>query len=328
MLSLRNLVLKPGGTPFSHDFAGSAITVVVGRNASGKTALTRIIAGLESPVAGELLLDDIDITRQTPGQRPVALVTQAFVNYPNWTVRDNLASPMRAARVAAAERGRRVDRLARQLGLRELLDRLPSALSGGQQQRLAIGRALAKNAKVLVMDEPLVNLDYKLRETLTLELQTLLHEQSLTVIYTTSDCRDAFAMGDEVLLLADYAPLQSGRPLQVYQSPASPLAADLMSDPGTNRHQSGAALQLIRPEHLYLEANDPRDIAFSATVLSRETNGSETFLHCEVEGAHWVARLDGLVGVSEDQAVTLYAPADAIIEFPESAVKSSGVSVG
>jgi len=328
LLSLRNLVLKAGGIPFSHDFAGSAVTVVVGRNASGKTALTRIVAGLEAPVAGQLLLNDVDITRQAPGQRSVALVTQAFVNYPNWTVRDNLASPMRAARVPPAERVRRVDRLAEQLGLGDLLDRLPAALSGGQQQRLAIGRALAKNAQVLVMDEPLVNLDYKLREALTLELQSLLHEQSLTVIYTTSDCRDAFAMADEVLLLADHAPVQAGKPLAVYQSPTSAVAADLMSDPGTNRYQSDSGLRLVRPEHLYLEQADPRDIAFPTTVLSRETNGSETFLHCEVAGAHWVARLDGLVEVSEDQALILYAPADAIIEFPESSVQSSEVSVG
>jgi glycerol transport system ATP-binding protein len=320
LLSIRNLVLIAGGIPFSHDFAGSAITVVVGRNASGKTALTRVIAGLAAPVEGQLLLNDVDITRLTPGERSVALVTQAFVNYPNWTVRDNLASPMRAAGIDVAQRPQRIDRLARQLGLDDLLDRLPAELSGGQQQRLAIGRALAKDATVLVMDEPLVNLDYKLRETLTLELQTLLHEQSLTVIYTTSDSRDAFAMADEVLLLADHAPVQAGKPLAVYQSPASPIAADLMSDPGANRFQSETTLQLVRPEHLYLEQSDPRDIAFPATLLSRETNGSETFLHCEVAGAHWVVRLDGLVTVSEDRPLTLYAPAEAIIEFPEPAV--------
>ena len=320
MLSLRNLTLKPGGVPFCHDFADSAITVVVGRNASGKTALTRVIAGLDLPVQGQLLLDDVDITAMTPGARSVALVTQAFVNYPNWTVRDNLASPMRAAGVSRTEQNNRIDRLAEQLGLGALLDRLPSALSGGQQQRLAIGRALAKEANVLVMDEPLVNLDYKLREALTLELQALLHEQSLTVVYTTSDSRDAFAMGDEVLLLADHVPVQSGIPLTVYEDPASPLAADLMSDPGVNRCDCETGLQLIRPEHLYLEQSDPADLAFPATLLSRETNGSETFLHCRVGEAHWVARLDGLVSVAEDQALTLFAPADSMIRFPEQAI--------
>lgn len=317
MLSFDNVRLKTQAAAFSHDFDTATITVVLGRNASGKTLLARIVAGLESPAAGRLLLDDRDLADEPPGKRRVALVNQAFVNYPHWTVARNIASPMVAAGAEPWAIEAKVVELARQLQLDGLLDRLPESLSGGQQQRLAIGRALAKGATVLVMDEPLVNLDFKLREALMLELRALLHDQQLTVIYTSSDPRDAFAMGDEVVLLADHALVQAGEPLDVYSRPCSPVAADLMSDPGVNRQQFDGHLQLVRPEHLHLAPDDKRDHAFAAVVMSRETNGSETFLHCEVGGAHWVARLDGLVDVADNESITLYAAAQSVLEFAD-----------
>ena len=185
----------------------------------------------------------------------------------------------------------------------------------GSIRTLSITPGLAKGADVLVMDEPLVNLDYKLREALTSELRNLLRDTRLTVIYTTSDPRDAFALGDELLLLADSSAVQSGTPLEVYQQPHSPAAVDLMSDPGANRLRVGQQLRLVRPEHLYLERGTDGDQEFSARLLSLETNGSETFLHCEVEGAHWVARLDGLVELAPQTNFNLFAAADSVFEF-------------
>jgi glycerol transport system ATP-binding protein len=320
MLELRDIALIDEAQVFSHRFAASAITVVVGRNASGKTRLARVIAGLDTPARGQVLLDDQDITDSAPGQRSVALVNQAFVNYPHWSVRRNLASPLVAAGRSAADIEQTTQAIAAALGLSELLDRMPQSLSGGQQQRLAIGRALAKGADVLVMDEPLVNLDYKLRESLTSELRTLLHESGVTVVYTTSDPRDAFALGDEVLLLADNTRVQAGTPLMVYEQPASAVAVDLMSDPWGNRLPEGSRLRLVRPEHLYLQRGDGQDHEFSARVLSRETNGSETYLHCEVQGQHWVARLDGLIDVPVDTSVALYATAASVFEFEAASV--------
>jgi glycerol transport system ATP-binding protein len=317
LLSFDSIRLNTQAAAFSHDFDTATITVVLGRNASGKTLLARIVAGLERPAAGRLLLDNRDLTDEPPGKRSVALVNQAFVNYPHWTVARNIASPMVAAGAEPGAIEDKVVELARQLQLDGLLNRLPESLSGGQQQRLAIGRALAKGATVLVMDEPLVNLDFKLRETLMLELRTLLHDQQLTVIYTSSDPRDAFAMGDEVVLLADHTLVQAGEPLDVYERPCSPVAADLMSDPGVNRRHIEGRLLLVRPEHLHLQRGDKQDHAFSAVVMSRETNGSETFLHCEVAGAHWVARLDGLVDVADNETITLYAAAQSVLEFAD-----------
>jgi len=316
MLELRNLRLNPGSTPIDHEFPAGTISVVLGRNFSGKTRLARMIAGLEPDCAGELLLAGESINALAPGARPISLVYQAFVNYPTWTVFRNIASPLLARKRPRGETRARVEEIAEKLELTALLDRLPHTLSGGQQQRVAIGRALAKEARVLVMDEPLVNLDYKLREALQLELRDLLHSSDLCVIYTTSDPRDAFALADSVLLLCDHELLQSGPPLEVYQRPASPAAADLMSDPGINRLQTRGRLQVVRPEHLHLEQAEHDDVAFEVTVTGFETNGSETFLHCSVQGEDWVARLDGLQQFERGSRQLLYVSAGSVHEFP------------
>jgi glycerol transport system ATP-binding protein len=213
MLELRALVLRAGDSAINHHFANGAITVVLGANRSGKTLLCRIIAGLSAAAGGDCLLDGANMP--AGGGRPVALVNQAFVNYPAWTVADNVASPLIARGVDKATRQARSREIAARLGLGELLDRYPHELSGGQQQRVAIGRALAKGARVLVLDEPLVNLDYKLREALRDELRDVLRAEGLTVIYTTTDPVDAFAMANEVVLMEDHTFVQVGAPVEV-----------------------------------------------------------------------------------------------------------------
>ncbi|MEQ8484152.1 MAG: ABC transporter ATP-binding protein [Pseudomonadales bacterium] len=317
MLALRDIPL--GEAVVDHQFASGAITVVLGRNRSGKSRLCRLIAGLETPSRGAVLLDGEDLTRVPPGRRSVAMVYQSFVNYPNLTVFENLASPLRARRLPAATVSERVRTIARQLELEPLLARLPAALSGGQQQRLAIGRALAKEARVLLLDEPLVNLDYKLREALEMELRALLSAHGVTVVYTTSDPRDAFNLGDSVLLLESGRVLQSGTPLAVYEQPSSLAAADLMSDPGVNRLREPEGWIAVRPEHLRLASRRDDDREFVMTVLSVETNGSETYLHGTVAGAHWVAKVDGLHRAAPDSQVVLHAPAAAVMVFPGTA---------
>lgn len=315
MLAIHDIPL--GLCPVSHRFAPGAITVVLGRNRSGKTQLCRLIAGLDQPAAGWIELDGEDVTRRPPGQRDVSMVYQAFVNYPHLTVYDNIASPLRARRLGRDVITSRVTEIAARLGLCDLLDRLPAQLSGGQQQRVAIGRALAKGARVLVLDEPLVNLDYKLREELEVELRNMLANGELTVVYTTSDPRDAFNLGDEVVLLEDRQILQSGRPLDVYRAPVSPAAADLMSDPGVNRCRAGSGLLVVRPEHLRLGPAGPHERSFELAVLTVETNGSETYLHGRMAGEHWVAKLPGLHRIEPGERVLLRAAPDAVLEFAE-----------
>lgn len=325
MLRIAGIRLDDGAASFDHSFQPGTISVVLGRNRSGKTRLCRLLAGLEPlPPGGtgeaSMQLDGEEIGQLAPGERPVSLVYQSFVNYPNLTVAENIASPLRAAGVRRGPRRARVGELAEQLGIAELLERLPEQLSGGQQQRVAIARALAKRARVLVLDEPLVNLDFKLREAFEGELRGLLRREELIVVYTTSDPRDAFNLADEVLLLDQHVLLQAGAPVDVYRRPACSAAADLMSDPGINCWRHDAVLHGVRPEHLRVAAAGPGDFAFQAELLSVETNGSQTFLHCRVEGRHWVARVDGLLAGEHaprpGEAVELFATADAVLRFP------------
>ena len=169
-----SLTIKPG-----------SLTVLLGHTLAGKTSLLRIIAGLDRPTFGRISLAGKDITRTTVRQRSVAMVYQQFVNYPSFTVRQNIASPLRLMRASNIDE--RVQALAERLRIAPYLDRLPGQLSGGQQQRVAIARALAKGADFLLLDEPLVNLDYKLREQLRAELRAIFTERDMTVLYATSE---------------------------------------------------------------------------------------------------------------------------------------------
>lgn len=300
---------------FAHNFRPGETTVVLGANRSGKTDLCRLIAGLHTSAQGIVRLDGIDLDPLSPRQRPVSLVYQAFVNYPNLAVRENIASPMRARRMPAAKRNARVSELAAMLQLSDLLDRLPHELSGGQQQRLAIARALAKDARVLLLDEPLVNLDFKLREALEHELRALLRATGTVVIYTSSDPRDAFALGDEVLLLAAGRKLQSGSPMEVYQRPASLAAMELLAEPGINRFTIEDRACALRPEHV--ATDDPQGVSlrFEMVVSAYETNGDESFIHGDVGGRTWVARCPGMHDVAPGSTISLFARQSDVVSF-------------
>ena len=323
MLQLSQIQLTPGAEVFEHDFRAGTLTVVLGRNRSGKTNLCRLIAGLACSATGRVVLNDQELSGLRPQSRSVAVVFQAFVNYPNWTVAENITSPMRAQGMSRRDREARAKQLAEVLGLEALLQRLPNELSGGQQQRLAIARAMAQQAQVLVLDEPLVNLDYKLRETLVLELQSLLQQSGTTVIYTSTDPKDAFALGDEVVLLDEHTKLQSGTPLEVYRHPQSFVAADLMSDPGVNPFTTKATMvaaarqAAVRPEHVYLASSPPAGEVseFQMQVLGLETSGDETFIHGAVETKRWVVRCPGMVQVSAGQTLPVIVRNDDIMRF-------------
>ncbi len=306
---------EAGGESFSHAFAAGEISVVLGANRSGKTNLCRLIAGLHTDAVGSVRLDGADISSLGPRRRPVSLVYQAFVNYPNLTVRENIASPMRARRVSAGERNRRVDELAGMLRLPELLDRLPHELSGGQQQRLAIARALAKDASVLLLDEPLVNLDFKLREALEHELRDLLRKTSTVVVYTSSDPRDAFALGDQVLLLSSGRKLQAGPPVDVYRDPSSFAAMELLAEPCINRFTRDGRESALRPEHVAVGTADDAALSFEMLVSACETNGDESFIHGRVGDEDWVVRCPGMRDAGVGSQLDLHARAADAVSF-------------
>ncbi|MFT4769873.1 MAG: glycerol transport system ATP-binding protein [Glaciecola sp.] len=319
MLSVNNVCLFPDeDNEFSHSFAAGEISVVLGANQSGKTDLCRLIAGLNTRAQGEVSLDGKSLRELSPRTRPVSMVYQAFVNYPNLSVFENIASPLRARKTAASVISKTVSELAEKLRIQELLDRLPSELSGGQQQRVAIARALAQQAQVLLLDEPLVNLDFKLREALEVELRELLHASNTVVIYTSSDPRDAFTLGDRLLLLAKGEKIQSGSPLEIYEYPSSIAAMALLADPDINRFYRDEKLCALRPEHIGLSDDGhtfEASIEFAMRVTAYETNGDESFVHGQVEGAEWVMRRRGMLPVNVGQALQIRAAAHDVVRF-------------
>jgi glycerol transport system ATP-binding protein len=221
-----NLTLEPG-----------TINVLLGHTGAGKTSLLRILAGLDRPTQGIVRQGGTDITRRSARDRSVALVYQQFINYPSLTVRENIASPLRLRR--APDTHARVRELARLLRIEDLLDRLPGALSGGQQQRVAIARALAKGAELVLLDEPLVNLDYKLREDLRDELRALFGAtrpgvRPATVVYATTDPAEALALGGTTIVVHQGRVLQHAPALDVYHRPATVAVARVFSDPPMN----------------------------------------------------------------------------------------------
>ncbi len=313
MLAIKNLAIGPG--QISHTFQPGKISVILGNNGAGKSTFARLITGLSPVRRGSILLNGADIIPTPVRNRDIALVFQEFVNYPSLSCFENIASPLRARNTPEHELRPEVEALARTLKLETLLERLPEALSGGQQQRLAIARALAKKASVLLLDEPLVNLDYKLRESLLVELKILLHERNCVVIYTSSDTAEAFAVGDEILLLDKGSILQAGDPMFLMNNPGSLAAADLMADPGINSVQAtlvdgrlntrgnsaGQRTYAVRPDHLQLQPHDKNCVRFTATTLFSESNGSDTYLHMRLpfdesfsnQAPVWVAHLSG-----------------------------------
>jgi glycerol transport system ATP-binding protein len=327
--------------------APGTMNVLLGHTGAGKTSLLRIIAGLDRPTQGSLRQGGADITRLAARRRSVALVYQQFINYPSLTVRQNIASPLRLRGVRDYQA--RVMALAKLLRIDELLDRLPGALSGGQQQRVAIARALAKGAEVVLLDEPLVNLDYKLREDLRDELRQLFTTsatgQPATVVYATTDPAEALALGGTTILMHQGRVLQHAPALEVYHRPASVIAARVLSDPPMNivdgvvaagaielageiripigaagAHLAGLADGAYR---FGIRASDCRlrggagDVAVKARVELSEISGSETFVY--LRGSHAPAQVivqqDGVFHHQLDEELTFYLDPDRLLAF-------------
>jgi glycerol transport system ATP-binding protein len=300
-------------------FAPGSFNVLLGRTRAGKTSLLRLLAGLDRPDHGKLYADGKDVTRTSVRQRDVAMVYQQFVNYPSLTVYENIASPLRVRRsLARDELDRRVREAAQLLGLVPLLQRLPGELSGGQQQRCALARALVKDASLVLLDEPLANLDYKLREELRVQLRALFAERGATVVYATSEPDEALLLSGDTVVLDEGRVLQFGPALEVYERPNSERVAQVFSDPQLNllelevaadgSGRVGAETSFkglkglsagryrigVRADHLRLEAQSNDDLHLRARVLVDEVTGSTTLLHVEFGQSSLTAQLPGI----------------------------------
>src|SRR5436190_23694874 len=296
------------------------LSVLLGPTLSGKTSIMRLLAGLDQPTTGRVLVDGKDVTGHDVRQRSVAMVYQQFINYPSFTVYENIASPLRVQGKPRAEIEKRVGEAAKLLRLEPFLSRTPLQLSGGQQQRTAIARALVKGADLVLLDEPLANLDYKLREELRAELPRIFEASSAIFVYATTEPSEALLLGGRTICMWEGEILQAGATSKVYRQPDTLRVAQVFSDPplnivgiekkngsvqyasGVQAPATGLYAQLsdgpyrvgFRAHQLEVASGIAGRHAFHATVTVTEITGSESFVHLNRGASNWVAVLQGV----------------------------------
>ena len=270
--------------------------VFVGPSGCGKSTLLRLISGLEEATSGVIEIGGKDVTDAEPSARGIAMVFQSYALYPHLSVRDNIGFGLSLAKLPKAEIAAKVGAAAEALHLTPYLDRKPKALSGGQRQRVAIGRAIVRDPKVFLFDEPLSNLDAALRAQMRIELSDLHRKLGATMIYVTHDQVEAMTMADKIVVLNHGQIEQVGSPMDLYNAPVSPFVAGFIGSPKMNLYDgaaAGAACKTygIRPEHLRLDNASPR---WSGTVRHVERLGADTVIYLTVPGlGDMVVRTDG-----------------------------------
>ncbi|MBR0644795.1 ABC transporter ATP-binding protein [Roseomonas hellenica] len=333
-LMLEDIALSAGGRVLLHpvtlSLEAGSLNVLLGPTLAGKTTLLRLMAGLDRPSGGRLLVDGRDMTGVGARQRSVAMVYQQFINYPSLTVFENIASPLRVAKLPRAEIEARVHQAAELLHLAPYLGRRPLELSGGQQQRTAIARALVKRAALVLMDEPLANLDYKLREELREELPRLFAESGSILVYATTDPAEALMLGGQVATLWEGRLTQFGPAGAVFRRPCDILTARVFSDPPLNEapaRLAGRELVLangrripalqrgvegectigVRAHELVLDDQPgPDAVPLDATVRVAEVTGSESYIHLDVGGLAWVVLVPGVRRPEPGERITVW----------------------
>ncbi|MDY0873413.1 ABC transporter ATP-binding protein [Dongia rigui] len=317
--------------PTSLRLERGTINVLLGATLSGKTTLMRLLAGLDQPSAGRVSYDGRDMTRVPVRKRNVAMVYQQFINYPALSVYENIASPLRVQGVPKAEIEAKVARAASLLRLEPYLQRTPLELSGGQQQRTAIARALVKGADLVLLDEPLANLDYKLREELRAELPRIFSESGAVFVYATTEPSEALLLGGNTATLHEGRVTQYGRTVDVYRQPHDRITAEVFSDPpmnfvdleldGSHAHlpngqhvpqvgtlqglAAGSYVVGFRPNHVAVN-NRPGLVPLAAKTAVSEITGSESFIHVDVGGFRWIALEAGVYELNPGTDLTIY----------------------
>lgn len=324
MIELREVTKRVGKVmhikPTSLKLETGHFNVLLGATGSGKTSLIKLMAGLDPMASGQIFLDGEDVTRLNTQRRNISLVHQFFVNYPHMTVFENIASPLRVAGLAQSEIEGRVEDAADLLQLRPMLQRRPHELSGGQQQRTALARAIAKDSRAVFLDEPLANLDYKLREELREQLPELFAGRGTVVVYATSEPEEALLLGGYTGLMSDGNVSQFGRTAEIYRDPSNLTAARVFSDPPINAApviKSGATASLegmaswplkdaaaglpdgpymvaIRPHRVNPTRQTPEDVELTGDVIVTELSGSDSSAHFRMPGGDWVSLASGV----------------------------------
>src|SRR6202521_5175309 len=254
--------------------------VLLGPSGCGKTTLMRMIAGLERPTSGEILLDGAVVNDLPPRARNIAMVFQSYALYPHLTVEKNISFPLRAVGMPRDETRKKVEWAAKMFGIERFLDRKPRQLSGGERQRVALARAVVREPVVFLLDEPLSNLDAKLRNSAREELERFHRRVGTTTIYVTHDQVEAMAMGDRIVVLNQGSVRQFGTPKEVYDDPADTFVATFLGSPPMNLVENGDVIVVFRPEHFRLaeEVTDANKVLFKFRVENAEYLGAEYIL--------------------------------------------------
>ena len=316
-----DLTLEPG-----------TMNVFLGPTLAGKTTLMRLMAGLDAPTEGRVLAHGKDVTGMRVQDRKVAMVYQQFINYPSMSVYDNIASPLRLLGRSKAEIDEAVTRTADMLRLTPMLGRRPLELSGGQQQRCALARALVKQSDLVLLDEPLANLDYKLREELRAEIPRIFRESSSIFVYATTEPEEALLLGGNTATLWEGRITQFGPAPEVYRRPADATTARVYSDPpmnfvpcevrggrmvfgGAGPAADGAARADLpdgtyragfRSNHLRIAPPSGPAISFECQVGVAEITGSETFVHLSHGEERWVALVHGIHHMTSGERIRVW----------------------
>jgi len=319
------------------------MNVLLGPTLSGKTSLMRLMAGLDRPAEGRILWQGQDVTGMPVQNRQVAMVYQQFINYPTLSVYENIASPLKLQGRPRAEIEAKVRETADLLKLTPMLGRKPLELSGGQQQRCALARALVKGAGLVLLDEPLANLDYKLREELRVEIPRIFEDSGAIFVYATTEPEEALLLGGHTATLWEGRITQFGPTAEVYRQPVDAITARVFSDPPMNFlpiSKTGARLMFgdgqsvtatgklaeltdgryvagFRPNHLEAERHTDAAMSFLARVTVTELTGSETFLHLDHHGERWVGLIHGVRDFPKDTEVRVWLDPSHVYVFGE-----------
>lgn len=307
--------------PLNLEINEGEFVVFVGPSGCGKSTLLRMIAGLEDTTSGKIFIDDKDATRIRPAQRGLAMVFQSYALYPHMTVRKNIAFPLKMAGLDKAEIDRKVNAAASVLNLGDYIDRRPGQLSGGQRQRVAIGRAIVREPKAFLFDEPLSNLDAALRVNMRLEITELHQSLKTTMVYVTHDQVEAMTMADKIVVLRAGIIEQVGSPLELYRSPRNLFVAGFIGSPKMNMMSGADAAKFnahtigIRPEHLSLSTEKG---LWKGTVGVAEHLGSDTFLYVTLEnGIQITVRAEGEVALRHGDTAYVSTDPERIYKFDE-----------
>ena len=346
-LELRNVSLRVGAETYIYPTTMTLIedgfNVLLGTTLAGKTTLMQLMAGLRRPTTGEIWFNGRDVTDVAVQKRNVSMVYQQFINYPNLSVFENIASPLRVAHVRRREIAERVERIAALLQLTPMLQRKPSELSGGQQQRTALARALVKDADLILLDEPLVNLDYKLREELRDELPRLFAGRQCTVVYSTTEPGEALLLGGHTAAMHEGRVTQFGPTGEIYRRPADLTTAKVFSEPPINAvrvTKTGPSIRLsdsvswtangkaahlgdgryilgVRPHLISPVHERPETIEINGQVLITELSGSESVVHFEHAGQVWISQSHGIHAIEVGKTAPFHFDAGQCLYFSE-----------